>query len=187
MKDIKHFMLPEHINSLYRKEASSSISLTREVANKINELVDAYNELSKSNLEKIHEQDGTIRKGILYMKDNLINTLNDMMEQLLESGFVDIRIKNHISNLIERVDNLVGSIKEGSTTMDAEIIDGRVGYDTTVYDNLGNAIRNQIQEIYDMAKEIIKASETSIQYIHVDKLVDKSYYNMSGRGSCYWK
>lgn len=84
MKTIKHYMLPEQTNELYKKEASSSISLTRDVADKINELIDAYNELSKGNLAK--EQDGRIAKAILFMKDNLLNSLHDLFETLKASG-----------------------------------------------------------------------------------------------------
>ena len=89
MKEIKHFVLPEHTNQLYKNEAISSISLTKEVASKINELVDAYNLLNKSNLAKIQEQDGKIRKGIIYMKDNLLNTLYDLLNDYIDSGKVD--------------------------------------------------------------------------------------------------
>lgn len=86
MKKIEHFMLPEQTNQLYKKEAISSISLTRDIADKINELVDAYNAVSEWNLEKHQEQDGTIRKAVLYMKDNLLNSLSDLMVLLRDSG-----------------------------------------------------------------------------------------------------
>lgn len=159
MEEIKHFILPEHTNELYKKEAISSISLTKEVASKINELVDAYNELNKGNLAKIHEQDGKIRKGILYMKDNLINSLNDLMDTLKNEGFVDKRIQDNISEVLQnvgilsqRLDNLIGTVKTGSTTLDAEIIDGRVGIDGITYNTFGEALRTQlnnlINEIY---------------------------------------
>ena len=39
MNTIKHFLLPENTNDLYKKEARSSIALTKEVADKINEIV----------------------------------------------------------------------------------------------------------------------------------------------------
>lgn len=99
MENIKHFVLPEHTNNLYKNEAISSISLTKEVASKINELVDAYNELSKGNLEKMQEQDGKIRKGILYMKDNLLNTLYDMFEDLVGSGDIHNLISEKMKQL----------------------------------------------------------------------------------------
>lgn len=80
MNKIKRFMLPEHTNKLYTEEAISSVSLTRDVADKINELVDAYNQLSNDDLTWKHEQEGRIRKGILYMKDNLLNSLNELLK-----------------------------------------------------------------------------------------------------------
>lgn len=105
MKTLKHFMLPEQTNQLYKNEAASSIALTRDVAKKINELVDAYNELSKGNLAKEQEQDGRIRKGILYMKDNLINTIHDMFQLLHKSGDLDGIVTDALNNDITKIKN----------------------------------------------------------------------------------
>lgn len=155
MKHISNFMLQEHTNSLYKNEAMSSISLTKDVANKINELVDAYNELAKMDLEWKQLQEGTIRKGVIYMKDNLINSLNDLMTQLNESGFVDDRIRaytielsNNINNLTARLNNLLGSVTSGSTSMDSEIIDGRVGADNKSYTTIGEATRKNLKMVF---------------------------------------
>ena len=79
MEKIKNFVLPENHNRLYREEASSSIALTREVAAKINELVAAYNQLAEEDLRWKQTQEGTIRKGIIYMKDNLVNSLRELL------------------------------------------------------------------------------------------------------------
>lgn len=80
MDKIKNFILPQHTNSLYEKEAISSIALTKDVANKINELVEAYNSFSETDLKWKQEQEGIIRKGVVYMKDNLINTLYELLK-----------------------------------------------------------------------------------------------------------
>lgn len=149
MDNIEKFMLPENTNRLYENEVISSISLTRDVAEKINELVDAYNELSKMDLEWKQEQDGRTRKAILYMKDNLVNSLNDLTEQLIASGFVDVRIAANLSTLTARLNNLVGAVTTGSTTMDAEIIDARLGSDRISRASLGESIRVQIENIQD--------------------------------------
>lgn len=86
MKEIKHYMLPRISEGLYDKESISSIALTKEIAKKINELVDAYNFLSKERLSKILEQDGKIEKGVGYMKDNLANTIHDLFEVMSNAG-----------------------------------------------------------------------------------------------------
>lgn len=45
-----------------------------------------------------------------------------------------------------RIDSLA-SLKEGSTTGDAELIDARTGANGIIYNNLGNAIRGQFKEL----------------------------------------
>ena len=50
-------------------------------------------------------------------------------------------------DVLEARMNQFTSLQEGSTTGDAELIDGRIGYDGTVYDNIGGAIRGQVSEL----------------------------------------
>lgn len=110
MKQIKHFMLHEHTNSLYKKEASSSISLTKEVADKINELVDAYNTAFSENFAKEQEQDGRISKAVLYMKDNLINSLHDLFKLFRDSGELDSLISSTVYENYASMYNSIGSV-----------------------------------------------------------------------------
>lgn len=98
MNKIKHFMLPEHTNRLYENEAISSISLTRDVADKINELVDAYNKLSEKDIIWKQEQEGRIRKGVVFMKDNLINSLHDLFELYLSNNDISKLVTNTMLN-----------------------------------------------------------------------------------------
>ena len=77
MKKITNFILPENTNALYKNEARSSISLTKDVAEKINEIIDTLNKFSTDDLAWKQEQDGRVRGAVLYMKDNLQNSLND--------------------------------------------------------------------------------------------------------------
>lgn len=157
MKKIDKYVLPDHTNSLYQNEARSSIALAKEVTDKVNELVDAINEAYAENLEKTQEQDGKIRGAVLYMKDNLLNSMNELMVLLRDSGFIDDRIEYHCEELNKRLDNLLGSIKKGSTTLDAEIIDGRIGASGESYMTIGNAIRSQIKNIAYSIKTVITA------------------------------
>lgn len=147
MKPIKNFMLPEHTNSLYKNEAISSISLTKDVASKINELVDAYNELRQIDYEREQEQDGKINKAVLFMKDNLLNSLEQLMELLLQDGYIDNRIAIQCRDLNQRLDNLLSVVKAGTTTRDAEIIDARAGILNNTYENLGKAIKEQLRAV----------------------------------------
>ena len=48
----------------------------------------------------------------------------------------------------QQIENLT-HIPEGSTTADLEVIDGRVGYDGEIFNSLGDAIRGQIEDVYD--------------------------------------
>lgn len=163
MEKIDKYLLDELTGDLYALEAKSSIGLAKEIANKINELVDSYNHLIEVNYQKVNEQDGRIRQGILYMKDNLEDTLRDLMDMLIKDGYVDSRIKENISILIERVDNLLGSIKEGSTTMDAEVIDIRTDINGGVHLNAGTSIRRQfINEAYTKKDVVTTANYKEI-------------------------
>ena len=110
MKTIKHFKFPEQANNLYRNEASSTIALSKLTADKINELVDAYNTLAKGNLEKDQEQDGRISKAVLYMKDNLVNSIHDMLELFLNSGRFDKFVSESLIDGYSKIYNTVGDI-----------------------------------------------------------------------------
>lgn len=169
MKELKHFILPEQTNELYEKEAISSISLTRDIAEKVNELVDACNELSETNLSKVQEQDGTIRKAVLFMKDNLMNSLNDLLE-LKGNSLIDTRVKYHINHLQERLDTLLGSVSEGSTSGDAELIDIRTGADGVKYNSAGESVRKQIDNLLNELNSTIESFENLL-----NKRVKKSY------------
>ena len=50
-------------------------------------------------------------------------------------------------DVLEARMNQFTSLQEGSTTGDAELIDGRIGYDGKVYDNIGGAIREQVSKL----------------------------------------
>ena len=56
--------------------------------------------------------------------------------------------KNDLQTQKSRIDSFA-SLKEGSTTGDAELIDARVGADGVTYNNLGNAIRTQLSQFKD--------------------------------------
>lgn len=61
--------------------------------------------------------------------------------------------KNEIAVLKTRMDSFT-SLQQGSTTGDAELIDGRVGYDGKTYENIGAAIRGQVSQLSDEINNI---------------------------------
>lgn len=178
MKPIEKFNLPEHTNQLYTKEAISSIALTREVAGKINELVDAYNQFSNDDLTWKHEQEGRIRKGVIYMKDNLINSLHELMELLKSEGFVDERIAYHCKTINDRLENLLGKVEEGSTTGDAELIDGRTDFTGKAWKNIGEHIRYFLEMLGDptiISREQINVTYNNLNFNEALKVGDRVY------------
>ena len=64
-----------------------------------------------------------------------------------------------------RIDNLT-TLPQGSTTGDAELIDGRVGADGVIYNNIGGAIRGQFSDIVqkdtDNLLRLLDKEETTI-------------------------
>lgn len=105
-KKLTHFILPDHYNKLYTEEAISSISLTRDIANKINELIDLVNKFDDDDLVWKHEMEGTIRKAVIYMKDNLLNSLHDLLELYVENGMIDEKIEHELNKSNIKMDML---------------------------------------------------------------------------------
>ena len=104
MERITKFNLPEVTEDLHIKEAKSSIALTKEVASKINELVDAYNELNTTRYDVLNNHEQIIRQGVVYMKDNLANTVHELFTKMNATGEVQsildsIFTSSHIDSL----------------------------------------------------------------------------------------
>lgn len=146
MEKITKFNLPEVTEDLFITEAKSSIALSKEVANKINELVGAYNELIETRYDILNEHTSTIRQGIVYMKDNLANTIQELFTKMNGSGEIQnildsIFTSTHIDSLNvlkEQAINVLefGAIGDGETDSTEQIqaaIDYANTYGKVVY------------------------------------------------------
>lgn len=121
MKRIENYNLPDHLNTLHKQEASSVIELAREIAEKTNELVDAFNGFSETDLNWKQNQEGIIHKGVIYMKDNLINSLNELLK-----AYDHETIKNYIlseyGSLMFTTPQMFGAVGDGISN-DTEAIE----------------------------------------------------------------
>lgn len=104
-------MIPEQVNEMYKKEAMSSMALARNVGTKLNELIDAVNEFQSARDNKYLEQDGKIQKAIIYMKNNLKNTINDLLQIMRQNGelgeVVADSIFGEFNNIKNATDDLI--------------------------------------------------------------------------------
>lgn len=110
VKPIEHYIHRENLNTVYKKEASSAIALSKDVAEKLNEVIDHVNGIYKGQLEKDHEQDGRISKAVVFMKDNLVNSIHEMLELLLDSGRFDNFVSESLVEGYNKIYNTVGDI-----------------------------------------------------------------------------
>jgi len=90
---------------------------------------------------------GAVNEVAAQYKDIAKQTITTEERNKLTSleNYDDTSVKNDIQSQKARIDNLA-SLKEGSTTGDAELIDGRIGADGKVYNNIGSAIRSQVSQ-----------------------------------------
>lgn len=135
--------------TVYDEEALTALELVGRTTAKVNETVEAFNTLEKNTGDHLNKQDDTIEER-MKTQDDRITKMNDEtmpekvtteVQKRIDDGSFDTSINQYIGNLEERVDNLLGSTTEGSTTMDAEVIDIRTGRDGKTYANAGEAVR----------------------------------------------
>ena len=99
----------------------------------------------KSDVDELNTQYKDIaNKTITTEERNKLTNLNN---------YDDSSIKNDIQTQKTRIDNLA-KLQAGSTTGDAELIDARVGADGITYDNVGGAIRGQVNSIKENINDL---------------------------------
>lgn len=91
-----------------------------------------------------------------------IDTIENSIEQV--SSQIDEKAKL----LNARMDTFT-KLEEGSTTADAELADGRVGIDGTIYENIGGAIRNQLNNLKEDLSNTLKVKTKTLE---IDNMIN---------------
>ena len=164
--------------SVYDLSYHSAIECYYEVANKLNEVIQSFNDLGVSVSEVIIDQNNNIQ---YLLNEGLMNEVVNKINQMITDGTMDTIINHNLFSELnsqikekanevdleierKRIDSFT-RLQEGSTTGDAELIDGRIGLDGITYANIGTAIRTQFANVEDdvnKLKENIKEIYTEL-------------------------
>ena len=162
LEKIGHYSLTNPA-SVYDEEALTALELAGRTAAKVNEAVEAFNNLEKDTDETLDN-----------FEKNMPEVVASDVNKHINNGTFDAQIDKHttavtrhilelnedVDDLDGRVSNLLGSVGVGSTTLDAEVVDLRHGADGKNYANAGDATRAQFNkkvdktEYYNMALEL---------------------------------
>lgn len=148
--------------SIHDEESLTALQLAGRQGAKINEVVEAQNQLQETTTNTLDQQNKAV--------DNMINVtmpakVDSEITKQINNGSFDAKINTYMGDLDQRIDNLVSNTVVGGTTMDAEVIDARKDNDGVVYANLGTSIRAQV-----------KNAEGVIKDLYLTNLLDESKY-----------
>lgn len=143
IKPLNHYAL-ENSASIHDEEALTALQLAGRTAGKVNQLVEAFNELDENVAEHLENQDAIIDKAVTY---TIPQTVKARVQEHIDEGDFDAAIDNYMGELEARVDNLLTHVPAGGTSMDAEVVDLRVGANSFIHANAGSAVRDQFRRI----------------------------------------
>ena len=182
LKPINHYSI-ENPASVYDEEAMTALELAGRTSAKVNEAVKAFNELETETNAHLEEQDQEISTR-LETQDNRITKMNNEemparvkseVQYHIDEGDFDKAIDEYAGLLEDRLDNLLGQVTKGSTSMDAEIIDARTDITGKTHGSLGTAIRDQI--LKSVAHHSITETGPNAQgYYDADNATSPGYY-----------
>lgn len=126
-------------STIYDEEALTALELAGRTASKVNEVVDFTN-------KSIEEIPNVVAKDVQnHIKDGTFDKQID--EHTTEVQKSINKLDANVDELDKRVSNLLGSVTEGSTTGDAELIDARMAIDGVTYPSAGDATRKQTKRV----------------------------------------
>ena len=145
---------------------------TEGIINKNNSQDDIIKELRELYLEFNEKgiDENIVREKVNYFLENSVKIKDILAKLVINTNKIeDVNTKlnakldtkaNESDLQVERsrIDSFT-KLAAGSTTGDAELIDGRVGADGLTYDNIGNAIRKQILNVNDKINKSTSVTE----------------------------
>ena len=124
--------------SVYDEESLTALELAGRTTAKVNEVVESQNNHMEETKQHLNAQD----KDIENQKTVVIPaTIQREVQKYINNGEFDKAIDLYAGELEKRLNNLLGTVSEGSTTLDAELIDGRLDYKGNTHTNIGEHIR----------------------------------------------
>ena len=143
IREINHYALKSPC-SIFDEEALTALQLAARTAGKVNECVSEFNRLEENTVENLEAQDAELKN----MKEVQIpaEIASEILKYINSDHFIN-EIDKYAGNLTQRLENLFGSLAEGSTVLDAELIDVRTGPDGKIYNSAGEAVRSQFNKI----------------------------------------
>lgn len=166
LEQIGHYSLANPA-SVYDEEALTALELAGRTAAKVNETVAAFNTLEAETNEHLEDQDKKIDDEFAE-QNAAIDEMNSKtmpakvvaeMDKRINDGTFTQKINEYAGNLSERVNNLLGTLPEGATTMDAEVIDARTDLNGVAWASLGDHVRslNALDQLTFRAEDYLLA------------------------------
>ena len=116
------------------------------IEEKVNEFLENNQEIKDNNVELTTNKNNI--KNIKNISSQLDTNVRELENSKASKVELDVERK--------RIDSFT-SLPEGSTTGDAELIDGRVGADGKTYENIGTAIREQFKNVNKTTDDLLKS------------------------------
>ena len=168
IEKIRNIGLDKLVTQVYDFDSLTTDELLCKFAQKINIIIEHLKYID----DRSYNTDKAMELKLQYLLDEglseqvakeILNKINDgTLETLINKDLLadinnQLKIKANESDLITletRMDNFT-TLANGSTTGDAELIDGRIGANGTVYTNIGTAIRTQLEIINNDLENVI--------------------------------
>lgn len=140
----------ENPATVYDEESLTVLQLVGRTSGKLNEVIENQNNL-RGHMEKVETEeipakiDAEIDQRIVSGQfaeaiDHYARDLGIQYERAVDRLGAEYR--ESVAEMDARLDNLLGSVTEGSTTGDAELIDARLTHNNETFASAGEAIRN---------------------------------------------